>query len=596
MKKRTIFKLVAISLPLVLLILLEVILRLSGYGIRYNLFNHLEFKNQPDHLIMNSKIGSKYFKQNDIDADNQVDVFLKTKTDSTFRIFVQGASTVVGFPYYHSGSFPRLLKHRLSQTFPEKNIEVINTGITAVNSYTLLDFTDEIIKQKPDVVIIYAGHNEYYGALGVGSTYSSGSHPALVRIYLMLKNLRLFQFLDNSFSRIFSSGRNPPKSNATLMEKMVKHQRIPFKSKMYNAGISQFESNMEKVLHKYTRIKIPVIISTLVCNEKDIKPFISNSIIDTVQFLSEIKQGNPKVFNKAEKNAMAAYMLGQHYLKENEDSAKKYLHRAKELDLLRFRAPEKMNRVIISLAKKYGCHMVNMKEVFLNYTEQKVIGDELLTEHIHPNIKGNFVMADAFYNKIKELNLLCCWDNYITYDEAYHDIPVALIDSLYGKFLIESMKQAWPFDLNKTGTYYKPSYFSHQKPGYEELKAGELLKNDASREDVMLESFKYYKSVDNYEQCLRIVQTDIYDNPFWIDLYYYAGDLCLEMGDLSKTTYYFSKFNQFEKSSFSARKLAEVYIKSNQMGKAIKTLKQANNDGIHDEALTRMLNDIKAQK
>jgi len=62
-----------------------------------------------------------------------------------------------------------LLKHRLSHTFPNKNIEVINTGITAVNSYTLWDLTDDIIEQKPDLVIIYAGHNEYYGALGVGS-------------------------------------------------------------------------------------------------------------------------------------------------------------------------------------------------------------------------------------------------------------------------------------------------------------------------------------------------------------------------------------------------------------------------------------------
>ena len=28
--------------------------------------------------------------------------------------------------------------------------------------------------QEPDAVLIYAGHNEYYGALGVGSTESLG--------------------------------------------------------------------------------------------------------------------------------------------------------------------------------------------------------------------------------------------------------------------------------------------------------------------------------------------------------------------------------------------------------------------------------------
>src|SRR5690606_5250088 len=147
------------------------------------------------------------------------------------RIFVQGASSAVGFPFYRGGSFPRMLKHRLSQTFPEKNIEVVNTGITAVNSYTLWDLTDEIINQKPDLVIIYAGHNEYYGALGVGSSTALGNHPFLIRTYLFFKDLRLFQFLDDTYTSMRSSEpAKPGIGETTLMEVMVKEQRIGFNS------------------------------------------------------------------------------------------------------------------------------------------------------------------------------------------------------------------------------------------------------------------------------------------------------------------------------------------------------------------------------
>ncbi|WP_179004525.1 SGNH/GDSL hydrolase family protein [Winogradskyella forsetii] len=157
-------------MPFVLIFILEIGLRIGGYGESYQLFHGIpHVENKPDYLVMNKKIAGKYFKDNGLRSDNQSDLFLKTKTDSTFRVVVQGASTVVGFPFYRGASFPRLLKHRLSHTFPDKNIEVINTGITAVNSYTLWDLTDDIIEQKPDLVIIYAGHNEYYGALGVGS-------------------------------------------------------------------------------------------------------------------------------------------------------------------------------------------------------------------------------------------------------------------------------------------------------------------------------------------------------------------------------------------------------------------------------------------
>ena len=58
------------------------------------------------------------------------------------------------------------LEERLQATFPGREIEVINTALTAVNSYTLLDQADEIAGQRPDAVLIYTGHNEYYGALG----------------------------------------------------------------------------------------------------------------------------------------------------------------------------------------------------------------------------------------------------------------------------------------------------------------------------------------------------------------------------------------------------------------------------------------------
>src|SRR5690606_30917257 len=170
MKKQTVFKIIAVLLPLILVLLFETILRIVGYGNDYKLFHRISIENKPDYLEMNKNIAGKYFKDNGLRSDNQSDLFLKTKTDSTFRVFVQGASTVVGFPFYRAGSFPRLLKHRLAFTFPEKNIEVVNTGITAVNSYTLWDLTDAIIEQKPDLVLIYAGHNEYYGALGAGSS------------------------------------------------------------------------------------------------------------------------------------------------------------------------------------------------------------------------------------------------------------------------------------------------------------------------------------------------------------------------------------------------------------------------------------------
>jgi len=73
------------------------------------------------------------------------------------------------------------------RTFPEMNIEIINLCLTAVNSYTISDFAKQVSKYEPDAVLIYAGHNEYYGALGIGSTSRLGSNVNIVRSLLQLR-------------------------------------------------------------------------------------------------------------------------------------------------------------------------------------------------------------------------------------------------------------------------------------------------------------------------------------------------------------------------------------------------------------------------
>lgn len=589
MKKETLFKIIAISFPFFLVLLIEIILRISGYGENYWLFNKVTVENQPEYLVMSPYAAGKYFKNKEFHSDNQFDLFLRKKTDSTFRIFVQGASTVVGFPYYHGGSFPHMLKHRLLQTFPKKNIEVVNTGITAVNSYTLWDLTDEIIKQKPDLVIIYAGHNEYYGALGVGSSVSFGSHPGLVRTYLFLKNFRFFQLLDNAYSKIISHhNKKPSLRETTLMEVMVKKQRIPYNSEVYHAGINQFKSNLGKILHKYKKNNIPVILSTVICNEKDIKPFISDSIKDKNQFIKDLRQKNPEANNLAQKNAMAAYTLGRYYLDLNQDTAKKYLHLAKELDLLRFRAPEEINKVIVNLAEKYNFPVVNMKNVFLAHSSGGVIGDELITDHVHPNIKGYFLMADAFYNKIKELNLIGNWDNYISFNEAYQDIPVTEIDSLEGKFIVDDLKKSWPYDLTMAGARPPMQYFIENST-YEQRRALDLYTRIARWKDVMLQSYDRYNYDGDYKKGLHVAESLILEYPEEAVVYRLAGKMCLKLDEPEKAAFYFYKYNHISRSSQSAQELASVYIKLNKIKLARKTLLEAKNRGLNDEKLNNMI-------
>ena len=542
MKKKTIFKIIAVFLPLFLILMGEIMLRLFGYGESYQLFDKIISQNGTEYYAMNSDISKKYFKNTGFHSDNQSDLFLKNKTDNTYRIFVQGASTVVGFPFYRNGSFPRLLKHRLSLTFPKKNIEVVNTGITAVNSYTLWDLTDDIIKQKPDLVIIYAGHNEYYGALGAGSSVFIGNHPFLVRAYLKLKNLRFFQLLEKGYNGILNSEKKTgyKVGETTLMEVMAKEQQIPYNSKVYNVGINQFKSNLEKIISKYEENDIPVIISTLVSNEKDIPPFISYKFSED-KFEKALNKDKTAASKIAEGNAKAAYKLGQYYLSKQQDSAKKYFHIAKELDLLRFRAPQKINDAIIELSHKKNVYLVDSRKLFKADSPNGIIGNELMAEHVHPNVKGNFIIADAMYNKIKELHRIGDWTNFISYDKAFQDIPITRIDSIRGKLITEDLKQSWPYDLKMSGKNPVRLYKSIQNPTYEERKAINLYSGREKWEDVMRQAYHTYMNRDDFESALRVAQSLIAEFPEQPRVYEMAGNICLKMNKADAAEFYFEK-------------------------------------------------------
>ena len=159
-------------LPFIILLLVEGVLVVTNFGHSYPLFiDKVSQDKSVKYLQPNPDIIHRYFSEPRFAPNVSPDTvyFSKQKVRGSFRIVIQGGSTAAGFPYGRWASLQGMLEQRFKRLYPHKNIEIINTAMAAVNSYTLLDFTDEIIAQQPDLVLIYAGHNEYLGIMGVGS-------------------------------------------------------------------------------------------------------------------------------------------------------------------------------------------------------------------------------------------------------------------------------------------------------------------------------------------------------------------------------------------------------------------------------------------
>nr|MDQ3081829.1 SGNH/GDSL hydrolase family protein [Gemmatimonadota bacterium] len=201
-RKAIAFLAVTLSLPFVLFAILEMGLRAADYGGDMPAFEAAA--SSPSLRVPSSRLGRRYFPREQYPPSPPGDLFLASKPANSMRIFVLGESSTAGFPYSANGTFSRLLRDVLTDVLPDDTVEVVNLGMAATNSYTIADLADEVVAEHPDAVMIYGGHNEYYGALGAGSTESLGSFPGIVRIYLKLQHLKTFLLLRNASNAVVS--------------------------------------------------------------------------------------------------------------------------------------------------------------------------------------------------------------------------------------------------------------------------------------------------------------------------------------------------------------------------------------------------------
>ena len=580
-KKKLVFKTIAILLPFLFLFLLEISLRVFHYGNNLELF--MEAGNHPGYLVLNPAASKRYFINEAFAPSGNSELFKKNKDDSTLRIFVLGESTTIGYPFFHNGSFHRWLQYRLMRTFPDKQFEIINLSLTAVNSYTVLGFAKELIPYKPDAVLIYTGHNEFYGTLGVGSSNRIGNSTYVNRLMLQLRQLRLVQWLTNTYEKIKNiSGSDENYSGQTLMQRMAGDQQIPYESKLFYQGVSQFVSNMNETLEFFNNHHIPVFVSNLVCNDRDLKPFVSISP-DSIRFpgfkknlalgISAYDQGDwvsaSRYLQLAEKmydaHALCNFYLGQlSVIQKNQINAKFYFTRARDLDGLRFRAPSMINDTISKLCSKFTyAHLVDIKKAFEDSSAGGIIGHELMLEHVHPNLTGYAIMSDVFYEALKKGQIISpVKENEYSLRKLEQDMPITAVDSLTGIYRISKLKSSWPF----SGALARDSI---QISTEEEKLADSVAFWKMNWPYAMDILYNYYLDRNDLIKAKTVMETLVLEHPTDAFLYDQTATIYGKLGNYEDAAFYFKRAFAISPSFADAKTLFVIYLKLDQPAHAM---------------------------
>lgn len=406
----------AVALPAVLLLALEGVLRLAGSGYPADLALKVE---QTGRWGINLRYGWRFFPR-EIARGPLLFSFPDEKAPDACRIVVLGASAAQGYPRGALG-FARVLEAMLEDAYPDTRFEVINTAIVATNSHVVRATAREFARHEPDLYVVYLGNNEVIGPYGLGASRDGQATPlAVARAGIALKGTRVGQLAHAVAERF--AGRDEMLETWAGMEMYARHQ-VRRDDPALERVRANFTANLRDIAAAGEKAGAAVVLSTVAVNVWDGAPFASAhrpdlSAADLAVWtghwergLAAVAAGDPHAAEAAftaaaaldDTHAELAWRRGRALLAVGDTAAAgAHFHRAKELDVLRFRADDRLNQVIRDVAADPALARTVLADAARAFDD---LGPDLdpdplrrrFYEHVHLTYAGNHALAAALF-------------------------------------------------------------------------------------------------------------------------------------------------------------------------------------------------------
>jgi tetratricopeptide (TPR) repeat protein len=414
--------LVAIGVPIIFLCLMELALRLIGFGYP-TAFLLPSLHDGQKVFIQNNQFGWRFFGAEM--ARTPAPIFIpQAKPPGTVRIFVFGESAAFGDPQPSFG-LPRMLQAMLELRYPGVRFEVVNAAMTGINSNVILPIARDCAGAGGDIWVIYMGNNEVVGPFGAGTVFGRQTPPLpLIRANLALKATRTGQLIDAIRQKI---QKPPPDKSEWGGMEMFLNQQVRADDPRMNAVYDHFEKNLADIIDIGRRGGAGIVVSTVAVNLKDSAPFASAhrpglSESDKAKWDQFYRQG---IEARADgKNSDAAGWFHQaeqidgsvaelHFregscalaLGETADAQKNF-DAACDLDTLRFRCDSRLNDLIrqtVSNREDGHILLADSERAFAGQSPDGLPGENLFYEHVHLNFDGNYLLARTLVPQIEKL-------------------------------------------------------------------------------------------------------------------------------------------------------------------------------------------------
>ncbi len=413
------FRLIAVAgVPLVLLCLLETALRVVGYGYQPGVTVACKVNGVP-HRGDNLTFSRRFFPAM-LAREFEPFVFPTRKPAGTYRVFVLGSSAAQGVPN-HAFRFGRILEAMLQERFPDTRFEVITAAMAAINSHVVVEVAKDCARYEPDLFVIYMGNNEVVGPYGPGTVLTPVlSNLHLIRLGIAARKTRIGQLL-SGLTRVRREG-GPTRWQG--MEMFV-GQQVRVDDPRLNVVYKHFRRNLEDICRAAAGAGAQTILCTLGTNLRDCPPFASLpkpglTAEQQARWEQFYRQGVQYETQASHAQAIESYLeaariddshaelqfrLGQcHWQLGEYEKAAGHFTRARDLDVLRFRADSGINETIKAVADQrrgQGVHLADVATSLADNSPHELPGEEFFYEHVHLTFEGNYLVARTVLDQIE---------------------------------------------------------------------------------------------------------------------------------------------------------------------------------------------------
>ena len=379
-----------------------------------------QFEEKSLHSI-NPTYARRFFSGVDVDGMRMTPrPFVEPRHTNSLRVVIVGGSTVQGYPHPRRLTTSSYLQSMLGDALPQRRVEVFNLGITAISSFAVARVVEDAMELKPDIVVVYTGHNEIYGVYGAASLNQGGASIWVKKLYYNIMQWGITALVNRVIQLFNSSSRDSPPTS--LLKVMAAAGSVVPEDTRRKDAERNLRANLRDIIEVSQENDVSLLLCTVASNERGFAPSYAEPLIDTGSlnmWKEMIADGNAayeeKRFNIAlshfehalrldPQNAWSHFQMGRCLeMLGNKTSARNAYLRARDMDPAPWRASSAINQVIRETAQVKGITLVDGEILFTKYGSSAGIGWDLMDDHVHPSAQGQILLAREIAESVVDL-------------------------------------------------------------------------------------------------------------------------------------------------------------------------------------------------